>query len=207
MRIGRRVQRGFTLLEVLVALALFSLILASFGTVFYRLEKTDAVIARMEGAENVEIVRRFLRQSLEASRAYPATDAEGQSLGLRKIRFVGEPSRVVFTTTASGREIGGIYQTEVSLDSSGKLLLQRRFLSGGGSPASGPDILLENLSSILFTYLPCPSRQRGPDRHRWTVPDRLPFMITLSASFNQGDSRTWRDVVAFVPAAACEGSL
>ncbi len=193
-------EAGFTLLEMLVGLALFSLLLGCFGGLFVKLEKTTAVISRVEGAENIDVVRRFLRTSLESSRAFARVAADGS----RVVRFTGEPSRIVYMEVAAGeREVGGIYETELRLDPDGHLVIERRPSGWGAGLDVSPQVLLANVQSLAFAYLPCPSRAGSKLVHHWTEAGTLPFEVSVAVSFRKGAPGTWADVSAFLPAADC----
>ena len=129
MKLLRGGQAGFTLLEMLVAMALFSFILSCFGSLFYRLGTTNAAIGRIERSENVDVVRRYLQHSLEGIRAHARLDTDG----VRTVRFEGEQSRVTFVGVASGdRETGGLYETELWLDSTNGCFNGAGPSAGGG---------------------------------------------------------------------------
>lgn len=197
----REGQAGFTLLEMLVAMALFSLTLSYFGVLFYKLGKTNVAINRIERSENVDVVRRYMQQSLEGIRPHSQLETDG----VRILRFDGERSRVAFIGVATGdRETGGLYDTEFWLDSSGRLLLRRRHLGRDRGGQSTPEVLLEGIASLTFSYSACPHDAHGLDIHRWERGRQLPFMISVNATFKPGDSRQWREISAFIPAAACQ---
>lgn len=193
-------EAGFTLLEMLVAMTLFSLILSFFGALFYRMGTTNAAISRIERMENVDVVRRHLLQGLEGIRPHSYVDTNG----IRKVLFSGEPSRVAFIGVGAGdRETGGLYETKVWLEPEGKLLLQRQPFGWGQGLDLKPEVLLDNVGSIEFSYFPCPSEAQSADVHRWANPSQLPSQITLTATFKAGDVRDWREIDAFVAAASC----
>jgi prepilin-type N-terminal cleavage/methylation domain-containing protein len=193
-------QTGFSLLEVLVAMALFSLILSFFGALFYRLGTTNAVIGRIERSENVDVVRRYLQRSLEGIRAHSQLDTDG----VRTMWFEGEKSRVTFVGVAAGdRETGGLYKTELWFDSDDRLLQWRRPLGWGRGTQTFPEVLLVGLASLKFSYFPCPHDAAGPAVHHWKRARQLPFLVSVELTFNAGDTREWREISAFIPAAAC----
>jgi prepilin-type N-terminal cleavage/methylation domain-containing protein len=199
MRRQRDGRAGFTLLEMLVAMALFSLILGIFGALFYSLRTTNAAIGRIESSENVDVVRRYLLQSLEEIRAHSRPDANG----VRTVQFEGEQSRLAFVGAAAGdREIGGLYETVLWLDSD-QLMHRRRPLGSGRGEQVAPEVLLEGLASLTISYFPCPHEPPDHDVHRWKNAQRLPFLVSVEVTFKTGDSRQWRETSAFIPAAAC----
>jgi prepilin-type N-terminal cleavage/methylation domain-containing protein len=197
----RNPQAGFTLLEMLVTMVLFSLVLSSFGVLFSRLGKTNAAIARIERSENVEVVRRYVQQSLESIRAYSRADRNGGMI----VQFDGNRSRVAFVGVAAGdRETGGLYETELWLESDGKLLQRRRRLGWGRGTQAVPEVLLDGLATLTLSYSACPNELLGADVHRWRHARQLPFLISVKAEFKAEDPRVWREVSAFTPAAGCQ---
>ena len=193
----RNGERGFTLVESLLALALFALILGSFGALFLRLERTNAVITGLEASENVDLVRRFVKESLEASRAV----FEVGSRGARNVKFIGEPGHIVFASVADGdRETGGQYETAIWAEE-GRMLLRRQPSGWMGEALS--EVLLTNVESVSFAYFPCPAQDAPRDAHHWQPADRLPYRIDVSVAFRPGDHRAWRDLSVFPAASAC----
>jgi general secretion pathway protein J len=200
MKRQREGQAGFSLLEMLVAMALLSLILSAFGALFYRLGTTNAAIGRIERSENVDVVRRYLQRSLEGMRAHSQLDTNG----VRTVQFEGEKSRVRFVGASAGdRDTGGLYETELWLDQGERLLQRRRPLGWGRGAQVLPEVLLEGLVSLTLSYFPCPREAPRPDLHRWKTARQLPFLISVEVTFKAGDSRKWREISAFIPAAAC----
>ena len=98
---------------------------------------------------------------------------------------------------------GHLYETDVWLDGEGRLLQQRRPLGWGQEVGAAPEVLLDNLASLTFSYSPCPSEAQVADARRWTSVSQLPFLISITGSFREGDRREWKTVSAFIPAAAC----
>lgn len=191
---------GFTLLEMLVTMALFSLLLSFFGALFNNLRAVNAAIIRIERSENVNVVSRYLQQSLEGIRAYSDLDAAGT----RTVRFRGEQSRVEYVGVAAGdRESGGLYETEVWLDSEGRFLLHRRMLGQEREQTLPAEVLLEGLDSLTFSYFTCPVEDPSIGLNRWTDVSQLPFLISVTATFKAGDQREWHEIFAFVRSSSC----
>lgn len=198
-------ERGFTLLEMLVAVALFSCVLASFGALFFRLERTNAAIARVERSEDTDMVRRFLRRRLEGLRSAARTGPDG----VLQVRFAGEEARLAFVVAAAGdREVGGLYAAQLWLDSAGRLLLLQRPLDWGMNLDPAPEVLLENVAALRLSYLACPPpRGAAVAATSWTRTDQLPFRISVMVQFRDGDPRAWWPLSAFIAAASCPGAL
>jgi hypothetical protein len=102
---------------------------------------------------------------------------------------------------------GTRFMRRALIEPSGRLLLLNRLLGWAQGASSEPEVLLENMAFLTFTYFPCPSLSRDEGGHRWTDPLTLSFMVSIEATFRQGDPRYWRAVSAFLPASACMGTL
>lgn len=192
-------EAGFTLLEMLVALVLFSLILSGFAAMFLTLQRTSSSLSRVETSQNVDIVRRFLQQSLEQIRPYTIR----QPNGLTKLHFVGQPDHLMFTEVVPGnRDVGGVYQTEIFLDQD-RLLFLRRPLGWGGNKKVEPEVLFKNVADLAFSYSPCPSGSQKPTSTRWTMPDQLPFRIDMVVTFPPGDHRQSLRLSSFLAGSTC----
>lgn len=193
-------QGGFTLVEMLLAVALLSLLFGVFGGLLFRLQKTGAAVAALEAAEDVGVVRRYVATSLEGSRTMLSPAAGGR----RIVRFAGAAHRIAFAGVADGaREVGGVYETSLWVDDAGRLLLLRQPLGWGDRIPAPPRVLLRGVAGLAFTYFPCPARAGSTGRQAWTGEDHLPFRITLTLTFKQGDARTWPVLSAFPEASAC----
>lgn len=194
-------QAGFTLIEMLVGMALFSFVLLCFGGLFLGLEKTSAAIGRVERSESLDLVRHYLLRSLEGSRAHSRAGADG----IRRVHFAGQANRVTFVVAAAGdREVGGLYEAQIWRDTRGRLLLLHRPLGWGDNKDVAPEVLLDNLGTLSFTYYPCPSRSvRLVGVQNWLKSDELPFRISIAAAFRDGDTRVWPPLSVLIPGSNC----
>lgn len=199
-RRGRhRRQCGFTLVEMLLSVALLSVVLGLFGGLFFRLEKTSAAIAVLEDAEDGGTARRFITAALEGSRPLLRPGDAGR----RQVHFTGEAQRVTFAGIAAGdHEVGGVYETTLRLDEAGQLVMLRHPLGWGDGPQT-PKVLLRGVASLSFAYHPCPTPAGEARVASWIGQDHLPSRITLSISFRRGDTRTWPALFIFPAASAC----
>lgn len=195
-----RGQGGFTLVEMLLSLALLSLVFSVFGGLMLRLGRTGTIVSTLEAAENVGLVRRFVAARLEGGRTMLSPAGSGQRLA----RFAGEAHRVTFAGVSAGEhEVGGLYETTLALDDAGQLLLFRRPLGWGGGTPAPPRVLLRGVASLGFRYHPCPGRTGSPGQQRWTMQDHLPYRITMDLAFRTGDPRVWPSLTVFPAASAC----
>ena len=155
---SRRAQAGFTLVELLVTLALLSLLIGYALSALFVWQKMDAATARNEAQENVSIVARFLRTSFEDMLPGLTTDTAGR----RQLFFQGSQDRIQFLALSPGvTETGGIYEVTVWRDDEGRLLLARKLHGGGQAEAEPPHILLSGVRSLAFSYSFCPAPEGG----------------------------------------------
>ena len=187
-------EAGFTLFEVLVGLALFSLILTFFGAAFFSLARTNGALDRVESAEEVDVVRRFIQRSLESSRTF---HRQGQPF------LHGDTSRITFTSVVGGEHgAGGVYESEIWLDRQGNLSFARRPLGWGPGLQMTTRVLLKGLAAFELTYRPCEPRN-APDQNHWSDARNFPERVTVSAHFQPEDPRIWRDLIVSMPSASC----
>ena len=65
-------QRGFTLMEVLIAMALLSLLMLALGSALYSAAQTEErVDARVQSAEDLRLAARFLQEALSQASLRP----------------------------------------------------------------------------------------------------------------------------------------
>ena len=65
-------QRGFTLMEVLIAMALLSLLMLALGSTLYSAAQTEErVDARVQSAEDLRLAARFLQEALSQASLRP----------------------------------------------------------------------------------------------------------------------------------------
>ena len=200
MRSEKESEIGISLLEMLVTLALFSLMLSIFGVVFNRLNHASTTVGRLEGNESIEVVSRFLQQTLEEMRPYTYREQNQ----VKRLLFDGALSSVRFVGVSSAYdEIGGLYDTEIELNDQGQLRLRRRPLGWGSDPPVISEILFSNVADVRFSYAPCPTKRRDAQTHRWSDPAHLPYLITIEVSFEPPGRRNSLTLVAFIASASC----
>lgn len=199
----RRPVRGFTLLELLVAITIFSLVIAVLFS-GYRLgvrswergERTQAAVAelRLAGA--------FVRR--HASQAFPLAISERRAW---RLWFRGEPERLVFITTMPAYlGQGGMYEMTLAIDASDEdrtLTVARRLLHPDverGSPGvdDQPRPLAVGLERATFDYFGVSTDQSIASWHRsWVDQQRLPELVRLRLTSRQLGA--WPDVIIRLP--------
>ncbi|WP_407529276.1 prepilin-type N-terminal cleavage/methylation domain-containing protein [Methylobacterium oryzisoli] len=178
-----RREAGFSLVEMLVALALLSLI----SLLLLQAVGTAGLLSRLGGRlatdTDLDIVRDHLRASLGR---LAGQDADG-----RRPPFVGEPERFAGTVLADrGTELGGaVRQTVWALRrEDGTLdLVESRSLGGGGAP----EVLVGGASGLSLRYLGGGVAEPPRWSPVWTRRDRPPTLIEITLAFPHGDRRRW----------------
>lgn len=190
-------QRGFTLVEVMVALTILSLVMVATVTGLRTLAGTQAAVERLTGrVDEVRTVSSFLRDTLESAvMGKGASDSGGLTLGgtggdwnsyLRIDQGGLEWSAVVLF----GESQGGNYLLRVS-DEDGRLVLRwlepslLRSLDWDSAPSR---VLAEELEEFAITYQREPG---GPWYREWDAAG-VPALLRLQV---KAGGRYWPDLV------------
>lgn len=183
---SRRGQGGFTLLEIIAALALLALLMlgvwAGIRTVTHSVSRGRAIASRLDIQRGAE---QFLRRNLSQIRPIPwARNDKG-----RAVVFVGKPHAMRFVAPLPGflGRMGPQLQTlKLVPDDHGTMRLEVAFalLPPDGSaprPFGKPEVLMRGIQQGHFIY-------RGTDlkrhdtgwKNRWTDFSRLPSLVEVS---------------------------
>ena len=190
-----RDHRGFTLLELIIALVLLGLLSAVlFGSVKLAGRSTDGGEAKAGAAASMRLAQQFLRTNLEAQ----------HPLRMRKmldwpLLFTGAADELRYAARLPARVSGGgiwYYRLLVkSDDPHSPLVLERVIpdLSGEALPEfmnADRSVLAEGIASLKIGYF-----GRDPDaaptvapswRDQWTDTQRLPLMIRIDVTPKAG---------------------
>ncbi len=185
-------QRGFTLLELLISVALLVLLTTilfeglRLGT-HHLGQQSD----RLDRASRIALAHNFLRAQLADARpVITPTAAE------RTIVFNGRPDGIEFVSVApESVAVGGLQALSVDYDkgagtTGGELLLRWR-LYKGTSPAvasnSRDTVLLDHVRSAEFAYFGATSPDQPSAWHMtWQDMAYLPSLVRLSLEFSDG---------------------
>lgn len=197
-RPGLRAQLGFTLLEIIVVMALLSLVMLGLGASLRSFASTEArVDARLERAHGLRSVVRFVQSVTERV----ASDKRTRDVpaGTSPFWFVGEPQAMTWIGIMPARfGAGGRYFFRLAaeqLDDGQALVLRfAPWVPEAGFPDWGQAesrVLVPELRAVRFSYLD----PRSPDLvwlEGWTPIEYLPAKLSLSIE----DARSeWPDVV------------
>ncbi len=199
-----RWERGFTLLELLIAMTLLGLLmLGLFGGLRLGARVWEASDARSADRARIEAVQRFIRTYLGQARPLAAADRTGDNV----VAFIGRGERLDFTAVLPAHlSAGGFEHVALSLadhdDGHGLVLehgpLQRR--EDGRAELFQLDeaetaVLLDNLVAVEFSYYG--ARNRGEDAEwtdRWDDDQRLPLLVRIRIEFPESDRRIWPEL-------------
>jgi general secretion pathway protein J len=185
--IPRRIkERGFTLMEMLVALALMGMIAVILITSLQLGGHTwQRVMRSAAGTEEIAEAQESLRQLL--SSLSPGDNR-------RRLSLVSNGTSLEFSSVAPAASSDGILRYQVSV-SAGSKALEIRVSPGqdghlGGSADSRAEALLPRVASLAVQFWF--KSETGPGRwvDRWES-DRLPQLIRIDLAFEANDKRRW----------------
>lgn len=203
-------SRGFTLVELLVALTLLGLIsVVLLGGLRFGTRAWEAGDVRAEALAETEAIQGLLRRTIERAMIprLAAGAAEGPEF------FLGEEDRLRLVTVVPGHiGIGGLYWIELALvgeDADGlrldliwRLYRPRETASledmaeEEETPIGGRRTLVEGIEQAAFAYY---GGQDGTGhlewRDRWEATAGLPNLVALEMRFPAGSGRSWPALV------------
>ncbi|MEP6997211.1 MAG: prepilin-type N-terminal cleavage/methylation domain-containing protein [Betaproteobacteria bacterium] len=210
---NRRI-RGFTLVELMVALVLLALISSVlYGSLSLSATSWDRGEAKAAQADDMRQTGEFLRQALAAEHPLRLHKAVDQPL-----YFAGATDSLAFAGATPGRVGGGIYYFRIALAPSGessRLLLSRTIpdysaLKPPTFDGADASVLADGITQLKFSYF-----GRDPDanetveptwRDRWDDPQILPLLIRMDVKTAQGVM--WPPLMVeprIAPEAGCRG--
>lgn len=205
-------QRGFTLLELLIALTLLGLILVLlFGGLRLSVRSWDSVQKQVDTLNSVRSVEGFLRRELE--RVYPYRWKAGPTPGFA---FVGERHKLSFVAPLPSRiGAGGLYAIAMELEqtSSGRRLTwkhlpvdaQMRDFSTV-APVKEMQLVgaeLNSVDDIWLSYFGRETEAAAPRwMDRWESAVTMPMLIRIQVRFADGSE--WPDFMV-APMLTSEG--
>jgi general secretion pathway protein J len=189
-----RRDAGFTLVEVLVVLALVSLLTAAlFGSVHFGLKAWERTTSRAAAIDQNLLVQDFLRRMIAA--AYPSFVVDDLTHG--HIDFAGtETSISFFAPTPVARGLGGRSRFVVSLDQNKALtVISQSEWVPAEAVSRVRDVLMTNLEGIEFSYFG--KGRSGPLqwRNSWVAEPSLPQLVRLRVKFPSDDQRVWPELL------------
>ena len=192
--------RGFTLLELLIGLALLGFLLALLFGGFHLASTTwDTVSVHSERTADEQIVGSFLRRLTEQLQPMRWKKAEGQP-----ITFIGQGQFLRGISSISGQTGSGLRVIELAAEpdgSDGRLRLVLRhaplrydadqFDDGLADPATHP--LLDNLDAVEFSYFGAIEVGEASSwRDSWADLTHLPKLVRIRLGSHDGH---WSELI------------
>lgn len=191
---GQR-QRGFTLIELVVAMALLgTMLLLLYSGLTFALKGWDAGDANGRRTADRRIGENFLRREL--SELFPMRWKDPMAL---KLAFEGEAQRLRFVSsrpagiTQGGLSLVGL-EVEPDASSRARHLVMRRALPDDEAKDFAPleraeqrSILIADIDSVVFSYFGAESAFAEPSwMDTWTIVGRVPMMVRLRMKSSDG---------------------
>lgn len=190
-------QRGFTLLELVVAITLMALILAAlYGGMRLGINSWDAGEQRAEATNRLRLTQEFLRRLLTLS--VPAFRANEQQE--RVVTFAGDSAQISFVAPLLAQfGQGGLHLMQIYADNGRLMLRWHPYLPADLEAGTAQEaVLLEGVSAVEWGYFGA-EKLAAPEeavpstwQDAWTQTSFRPSLVRLNLNM-QG--QTWPDLV------------
>lgn len=204
-------QDGFTLLEMLLSVALLSLIITLAYSSLRVAARASASGERLiERTEELRTTQGFMRRQLMQTMATPF-QRPGQTDNVEEKRFEGSGDGVRFVAPMPGYlSHGGAHVQELSLvRGRDGLQLEFRFAQLNGFDAKEgipsdvqPVVLMDKLADARFEFRRLEDGELTDWSSDWEEPGRMPAFVRLQVEFPQGDPRKWPAFEVPIPSGA-----
>lgn len=205
-------EGGFTLIEMLVGLALLALIMTLLTQLIFEARHALALVDRSNGQTPIIAVQGYLRSALAQVQPIQSGGAGDQSpLGLE-----GDDGRLAFTTSyATQGSYQGLYRVEIRALPNGRGGQDLKAVETMYRPSTGVLVevpnrqltLIENIAGVGFSYFRSGLDSSGLEEGQspwvmaWPSSGELPGLVSIDVRFPKGDPRVWRTFM-IRPAAA-----
>jgi general secretion pathway protein J len=202
---------GFTLVELLVSLALLSMIAALLSSALWSGRQILEATERAQSRPSIDAVRHLLNDLLTGARLVAASPGAEEKLP----SFRGGASSASFVTLVEKRgQYAGLYNAEITLGptaqrASGSALvlrlgLRRETPSAAGVARAGDEQyeVMAGVERLLLRYYGRIESEQVPRWHgTWAEPNRLPTLVGLQLSVAADLQRPSPELVIGLPLA------
>lgn len=178
-------QGGFTLLEVIVSIALFALVMGIVYSGFTTaIRAYDAAERRVDEIERVRVVSAFIRRSVGGAHALAIAARREWTL-----QFDGAPQRLRYIADLPGYVgLGGVHEVVLELAPNGAqhaLVMRRRPLAfssiGEIEGEYETRVLAEHISGFAMRFYGRMADDEAPDWHeQWASAKHMPLLVELA---------------------------
>lgn len=186
----RSVQRGFTLLEILLVISLLGVLLVLVAGALLGANRAVLKAERYTvSLDETRAAQAFLRSSIGQALPLDTSAEDDENSGF----FEGSERRLAFVATLPGELGGGIQRHVIELKGpKGRRALEVTFAqiqsSANGivlKPWGEPQVLLQRVESLSFSYRGLsPERKPTGWMNNWPWPNRLPGAVRIDMHVN-----------------------
>ena len=182
-------EAGFTLVEMLVALALLSIMTLYAWQSFSVLQRFKLIADRVSSQMEVDAAARQMMMAISDARGVLGHDVNNQPVGT----FKGQPNHIEFIATSDGeRETGGFYVVTYSLDEKARLISTHRLFRENEILSETTIKLLRSVKSLSFKYFfQTPNGQKPQTFDAWESKLTSPSAVEVKVEFEENDKRKW----------------
>ncbi|MEQ8427857.1 MAG: prepilin-type N-terminal cleavage/methylation domain-containing protein [Gammaproteobacteria bacterium] len=194
-----RQAHGFTLLEVMVAVALLGLILVTLYSGLYSARlHWQAGQQKVTSTEELRILERVIRKYLSSS--IPVIHIRKTR---REVMFSGETDSLTFITRLPAhRGGGGLYQVTLATREENDNMQLVLFYHSLNKPdafdktvISENVTLVSNIEGVSFSYLAMPGKDKQPEWQKdWQEENELPAMVRIQLWKNDANTLPQLDI-------------
>jgi prepilin-type N-terminal cleavage/methylation domain-containing protein len=190
-------EDGFTLVELLVSLALLALMVAYAFSALSMLRDLNRIADRSEAQAEVDAAARHMREAIADARVMFKTDQEGVQI----LMFDGKPDSIEFIGSSNGeRETGGLYRIRFFMNDQHELIAERTLQQMTSVGPVNRIILVSPVNSLRFSYRSSREDSYESWSGSWPSGNTLPSAVEIAVENVNGDMWDWPRTIVRVRA-------